>query len=137
MVSAIKTLSDHLNPAVLHEKYVTQRLSLKQVAELIGVSKGAVLESLRRFGIPVRPRYQSHGRPSNPPYGYHLVGGRLVEHPREQKLIQTVKRLYAKEGYGLNAIAKKLTQDGVPTKKGRTVWHHEMVRSILKKEDLI
>jgi hypothetical protein len=52
-------------------------------------------------------------------------------------VIQLVKKLYLKKELSLNAIARKLTEDGVPTKKGKGPWHHEMLRSILKREKLI
>ncbi len=136
LYSTIKTRPDYLNPAVLHQKYAVERLSVRQVAELIGSSKTAVLDGLRRFKIPIRDSHQPHGRPANPPYGYQLVRGRLVEHPREKKTIQMIKKMYLRQGLSLNAIAKALTRDGVPTKKGKVTWHHEMVRSILKKERL-
>lgn len=126
-----------MNASVVHQKYVTEGLSVKQLAEWSGVSKAAALDSLQRFKIPLRASHQPHGRPSNPPYGYHMVGGRLAESPKEKKVIQLITKMYLQKELSLSAIARKLTEDGVPTKKGKGSWHHEMLRSILKREKLI
>ena len=137
LFSTIKTLNDHANPSVLQALYVEKRLSIKQVAELTGASKAAIVANLRRFKIPARAAHQSHGRPGNPPYGYHMVGGQLVEHPKEKKVIQAVRKMFLQKELSLCAIAKALTRDGIPTKMGKGPWHHEMLRSILKREKLI
>lgn len=108
---------------------------MKQLAEWMDVPKTTVLDSLKRLQIP--PRAQGRPSSSNPPYGYHKVDGQLVEHAKERKIIQAIRKMYVEQGVAMNAIAKRLTQDGIPTKKGRARWHHEMVRSILKKERLI
>jgi len=137
LFSTIKTLHDHANPTVIHDLYVNKSLSVKQVAELTGASKGAILANLKRFDIPTRAAHQSHGRPGNPPYGYHLVGGRLVSYAKEQRVIKLVRKMFVDQGATLSAIVRHLTAAGIPTKKSRSPWHHEMIRSILKRERLI
>ncbi|MGK5085796.1 recombinase family protein [Bdellovibrionota bacterium FG-1] len=136
MISTIKTLPDYANEGVIHDLYVTKGLSVAQVAELTLASRTAVLASLERFKIPTRAPHLFHGRHGNPPFGYHMVGGQLVGYPKEKKVIQAVKKMYLEEKLSLNAIARALTRSGIPTKKTKGPWHHEMVRAILKREKL-
>jgi len=53
----------------LHEKYVIQGLSRRQIAALLGVSEGSVKHALKKLGIPCRnlrdaslSRFRSDGR---------------------------------------------------------------------------
>jgi hypothetical protein len=132
LFSSIKTLSDNLNEAVLHQKYVVERLSVKQISRHFASSKSGVLAALKRAGIAMRAPNDSHGRPANPAYGTRLHKGQLVDSPAEQRVILIVKRM-AIEGRPVTAIARKLSELGIKTRIGHTNWHHEMVRSILKR----
>lgn len=69
---------------------------------------------------------------SYPPYGYENKNGEMVIIP-EQAVV--VKRIFeeALAGKGTRAIARGLTQDGIPTKKGNT-WSPGTINGILKNE---
>lgn len=59
--------------------------------------------------------------------------GKMVVVPEEAKV---VKRIYGwfLEGMTYHAIAKKLTDMGVPTPGGKTIWRQSVVKSILSNE---
>ena len=69
---------------------------------------------------------------SYPPYGYENKNGEMVIIP-EQAVV--VKRIFeeALAGKGTRAIARGLTQDGIPTNKGNT-WSPGTINGILKNE---
>ena len=133
IVSSIKTLSDHLNKSVLHEKYVQKGLSARQMSVLLGVPKSTILDSLKREGIPLREKGSTFERPANPPYGKRHLKGKLADDPREKKIITLIGRLYSKEKLTCTAIARKLSELKINTRRGSTTWHHFVVSSILKK----
>jgi site-specific DNA recombinase len=66
-----------------------------------------------------------------PPYGYVVVGGKLVENPKEQQLVQRVLTQW-RSGKSFNAIAKTLNGQGVRTRSGK-IWEHSIVRSIIQR----
>jgi DNA-binding transcriptional ArsR family regulator len=138
LISTIKTLSDLGNKSVLHQKYITEGLSMGQIAELLGVTKSAVSKSLKKLKIQLRPPNRRHlGRLSNPCFGYHVSKGKLVENRKEQRIIKEVIRLFQVEKLPLNTIAKRLTQAKVPTKNGKPLWRHDRIKDILKREGLL
>jgi site-specific DNA recombinase len=67
------------------------------------------------------------------PFGYSLSddGKTLVECREEQEVINIVERL-AGEGYSASAIANDLNRRRMPTKKGGT-WSHKQIIRILKR----
>lgn len=67
------------------------------------------------------------------PYGFNLTSnGLLVENENEQRVIRLIHRLKGK-GHSLREICRKLEQEGYKTKRGKTNWHPETVRTILKR----
>ena len=72
------------------------------------------------------------------PYGYDMkVKGRgihavkrLVLNPTEQGVITLIQRFRAK-GKSLRGIAQELHRRKIKTKTGRTVWHPQVVKSII------
>jgi len=71
-------------------------------------------------------------RVGNIAYGYQLEadGKTLVENTDEQRALTLIGQL-RETGYSLRAIATRLNQDGMTTRKG-TVWKHQYVSSLLK-----
>lgn len=55
-----------LTPDVLHQLYVVEELTLREIAERAGGSDGRVLKALRRAGIARRPRGAGRGRDLKP-----------------------------------------------------------------------
>lgn len=137
LFSNIQTLPGHLNQNVLHQKYTIEGLGIRQIAKQTASSKTAVLESLKRFGIPLRARGGSSEKPSQVPFGKKRIQGNLVDFKAERRVIESVKKMRFEENLSYNAIARILTQMKIPTKKQGVKWHHEMVRNILKREGYV
>ena len=53
--------------------------------------------------------------------------------PEEAETVRNIYRLFV-EGHSTNAIAKHLTQQGIPTPAGKEVWQRATVESILRNE---
>jgi DivIVA domain-containing protein len=54
------------DPSFLERAYITDRRSVRSIAEEIGCSKDAVLHALRRQGVPIRSRGRRSADPSTP-----------------------------------------------------------------------
>lgn len=118
----------------VHQKYVIEGLSIKEIALQVFSSKEAIRGALRRFDIPIREAHKPHhGRVSSPSYGTKLRSGRASPHVAEQQMIATIKELRA-QGLTLRKVAEILTNMGVPTKKRGKSWHPEMVKRILDRQ---
>ena len=69
---------------------------------------------------------------SYPPYGYDWNGDQMVINPKQAKTIKQIFT-YALSGQGTSAIARRLNEDQVPTKKGGH-WNATTVKGILRNE---
>jgi len=67
------------------------------------------------------------------PFGFRLLGGRLVRHDREQRAIALIHELREK-GHSLRAIASELQAQGFRTKTGRRQWNPKTVSAIVERE---
>ncbi len=65
------------------------------------------------------------------PYGYRYADGKLHVVESEATVVRRIFQQIAL-GQGLNAVAKGLTADGIPTQKGLLVWHRQVVRQIAR-----
>jgi site-specific DNA recombinase len=67
------------------------------------------------------------------PYGYTYDAARqqLVIHEAEAAVVRRMFRLLVEEGAGINGIARRLTEEGVPTRRGAPAWHRVVVRAML------
>lgn len=133
LISSIKVVLPTFDANVLREKYEVLGLSAQQIADEFASSRTTVLSALKRVGIKVRSKNDFHGRLSTPPYGKHLVNGKLVDCPDEMKAIELIQRLAFKDKLSYRAIAKTLTGLGIKTRKDGSPWHHERVRSIINR----
>lgn len=118
------------NQSFLHQKYVQEGLSLRQIANIVVSSKEGVRAEILRQGIQIREKSQHHGRPAQPKFGLRLTRNKLVEHKAEQRVVDSIIQMKA-EGLSLRAIARCLDQMKVPTKSQGKKWHPEMVKRIL------
>ena len=68
------------------------------------------------------------------PFGWNLAddGTTLIANEMEQAALAEIKRLRA-NGRTLKQIARSLTEQGIPTKTGRSTWTHQAVDRILKR----
>jgi hypothetical protein len=128
--SNIKTLPATLSERVLHQKYVVERRSMRQIAAEFSSSKTAIRNGLLRFKIPLRGRWRNPHRVHNLPFGKKCIRGRVVAHEGEQKIISSILEM-KNQGFSNVAIARALSAMKTPTKKRGKRWHYEMVRQIL------
>ena len=63
------------------------------------------------------------------------MNGQTIDHKRELKTIEIIKKLYAK-GINPNTIAKVLSTMKIPTKQRKKDWHHHTIINLLKREGL-
>ena len=115
----------------LYEKY---KLSTKQIAERIGVSKTTVLTKLKKSGISSRGTSESLTHPenyrsSNPPFGFRVIDGRLVENKQEIRICRKVIRM-KNEGLSFSAISHHLVKEGIKNRKKTTYWCHKQIKRI-------
>lgn len=122
------------NKFFIHQKYVVEGLSAKQIAREIFSSKMAVLDALYFFEIPIREPHYNHGHPSQPRYGQRVHNNALVDHLVEQKVIAIIRDLHA-QGFSLRKIARILNGMRVATKCHGKGWHPQMVRRVLDATD--
>lgn len=130
ITSGIKTGSAILTKAVLHQKYVLERCSMRQIAAEFASSKTSVRNALIAFGIPLRERWRNPHRRHNLPFGKKLLNGKVVAYEREQDVMRSILRMHC-DGLSNGAIARVLTAMKVPTKRRGLKWNSELVRQIL------
>ena len=118
------------NTVVLHQKYIVEGLSIRQIAEEFLSSREAVRMGLINAGIPLREACKPHGRQSQPKFGERRLNGMVVEYKQEQKVIRAAIQMQ-EQGLSLRQIAKNLSTMGIPTKCDGKKWHPEMVKRIL------
>lgn len=125
----------HLNQLLRHFPTISIRPSsiknimLRSIRSNKSVCKTAVLNALKRDGIPTRASHRNHGRFSTPPYGYKLSKGM----PARAKLLRLVLLFYKRDRLSKTAIARKLQEMGLKTRAGHTHWHHHTIHQILKR----
>lgn len=64
-------------------------------------------------------------------YGYVFEDGQVKLHPEESEAVRKMYQWFIAEDAGLNTIARRLTEQGIPTKRGRAEWRPCVVRRIL------
>ena len=70
---------------------------------------------------------------SNAPYGYRLIGKKLVIYEPEAEVIRWIYRAYL-NGLSIGGIARELTTMGVATKSGQNCWKGSIIAYILRNE---
>lgn len=67
-------------------------------------------------------------------YGYDYESGMLKINQSEAGVVRYIFDQFTNKQIGMNSIAKSLTNQGIKTKKGKDVWHRQVVRQILMNE---
>lgn len=120
----------------ISEKIDTTSAAGKMVFRLL-----AVLAEFERDQVSERTRVALHHMRANgrrisryAPYGFDLSpdGQELLPNAREAAVIAKIAK-YEKGGRTAGWIAKRLTEQGIPTKRGRKVWSAKVVRTILRR----
>ena len=118
--------------SVLRQKYLENRLSLRDIAHEFACSKTRVRSLMLKYKIPRRQTSDYRGSRWHA-YGRRKVNGKTVDHRGEQKTIAAIRKMYA-EGINTVAIARCLNAMKVPTKRQGKGWHQNTVATILKRE---
>ena len=66
------------------------------------------------------------------PYGYNLEGQKMVENDHEQRVLAHLE-LWWVEGMSFNAMAARLDQKNIPTKRSKGIWQPAVVSKILRR----
>ncbi|WP_307254880.1 recombinase family protein [Croceifilum oryzae] len=66
-------------------------------------------------------------------YNYDKQTEQIIVNEEEERVVKLIYHMFTTphEIKGINGIAKYLTDRGIPTKKGSSVWHRQVVRQIL------
>ena len=120
---------------VLKQKYLTNYLSIREIAKEFSCSKTKIRDLLLKYKIPLRQPSRYHQRYDSRTYGKKKINGKTIDHKRELKTIETIKKLYIK-GINPNTIAKVLSTMKIPTKQRKKDWHHHTIINLLKREKL-
>ena len=135
MKSIISINSLSIPEDVLKQKYLKNHLSTREIAKEFSCSKSKIRSLLSKYKIPLREPSKGHHKYNSRTYGKKKINGKIVDHKRELKIIEIIKKLYIK-GIDPNSIAKVLSTMKIPTKQHKENWHHRTVINLLKREKL-
>jgi DNA invertase Pin-like site-specific DNA recombinase len=108
---------------------------MKQIVDAAAVYERGLIRA--RTKAAMAAKRAAGQRIGEVPFGYQLGDdGLLIEHPAEQLVLQRIRECRA-AGMSLRAIAAILMKAGVATKKGRTTWYAETVKSILDRDNAL
>ena len=130
MVSSCSTTSLFIPENVLKQKYLEDRLSMREIAKEFACSKTYIRDLLLKHEIPLRQPHRRYNIWYT--YGKRRVGGKTIDHKAELRTIATIKQMYS-EGVSTSAIARFLNTMKIPTKQQGKGWHQNTVAKILKR----
>ena len=131
----VKSYPLYMNKQVLAQKYIEDRLSMKEIAKDLGTARSTISKYLRKHGIPLRTAYFIRKRIGfGLAYGKRIVSRREVAHKREVENIARMRNLREK-GFSYWKIADAFNALKVPTKTGRGRWHARSVQQILDAQE--
>ena len=66
-------------------------------------------------------------------YGFHYEpdAGKVTINDNEAAVARNIFKWFVLEDIGMNGVAKRLNDTGIPTRKGRGKWHRNVIRQIL------
>ena len=129
---SIYVASPPIPEGVLRQKYLTDCLSMRQIASEFACSKTHIRDLLLKYKIPIRVSHKYDNMWYA--YGKRKVRGKVIDHKAELRTIATIKKMYA-EGMSASAIARCLDTMKIPTKQQGRGWHHHTIAQILKREE--
>jgi site-specific DNA recombinase len=131
----VKSYPLYMNKQVLAQKYIEERLSMKEIAKDLGTARSTISKYLRKHGIPLRTAYFIRKRIGfGLAYGKRIVSRQEVAHKREMENIARMRNLREK-GFSYWKIADALNALKVPTKTGRARWHARSIQQILDAQE--
>lgn len=81
-------------------------------------------QKARQGGVPIG--FYSYG------YNYKPASGKVILSDIEAAVVKKIFNWFVQEDIGMNGVARKLNEMGVPTRKGKGKWHRNVIRQILK-----
>jgi hypothetical protein len=119
------------NEGFLREKYISEGLSARSIAVLIGCGHDVVNRALWRYGITITKKRSGHV-----PYGQRMnKQQKLIPHVRQQKIIATMRKWKAKN-FSNAEIARRLEQKCILSPSGLKHWQPCVVRRILGRSEV-
>lgn len=116
---------ENINTGAMESELFLSILSSMAADESLSISENSKWSIQNRFEIGTF-------KISYPPYGYDWDGEQMVINPEQTKIVKQIFA-YALSGQGTSAIARKLNEDQVPTKKGGR-WNATTIKGILRNE---
>jgi len=81
-------------------------------------------QKARQGGIPIG--FYNYG------YYYSPDSGKVTVNDAEAQIVLNIFKWFVYEDIGMNGVAKRLNEIGVPTRKGKGKWHRNVIRQILR-----
>ncbi len=128
VITHIKNVSLLKIKSFLQQKYLTEQLTINQIAGITLSSRSTVIKYLRAAQIPIRDEEHRIGRST---YGERRDNGRFMPNQKKLELMEKIRTLNSK-GLNKQQIADLLQGLNLPTKRGGK-WSRKTVHTILKK----
>lgn len=80
-------------------------------------------QKARQGGIPVN--FDVYG------YNYNPENGSVTFREQERKTVIDIFNWFVSEDIGANGVAKRLNEKGIPTRRGASKWHRQVIKQIL------
>jgi biotin operon repressor len=110
--------SEHpMNKSYMDKLYQTRQ----EIADRIGIGKTAVSGHLKALKIKEKHtgRDQNNYKfPNNPPYGFKVIDGKLVQNPREIKMARMIIQLKDREGLIWPKVIERMNAQGLKSRIG-------------------
>ena len=130
MNSSIRQIPLFQCKSFLHEKYVVEKLSTKEIAAQIFSSRSSVAKHLKLHGIPIRANDVNNKTRSQLRYGEAWRKRTVALHQREMENIEKMRKL-RDQGFSYWKIADVFNSLGIRTKTNRGKWHARSIQKIL------
>ena len=108
------------------QKYVIEKLSARQIADVIGCGHATINNAFSYYRILKEPRKRGWVE-----YGHKLHEGKRVPHIRQQIIIRSIRAKRA-SGWSNRRIAEWLNSKGVKSPSGYAVWYGATVGRFLR-----
>lgn len=115
--------------------------SLAAIGDELGIAKATIRQALISDGVQLRAHSNGQRKGTsapkimsikNAPYGYCLVGGRLIEDPREMAVVRKMLTWW-RSGMSLGAIARQLNSQKIKPRKAAQ-WSQPTVGFIIQRQ---
>ena len=132
MISSIQHLPSYKSECFLRQKYLEEKLSIREIAAQIFSARSTVAWHLKAFGIPLRSEDEANKlQKAQLAYGEKRRNREPQSHQRELETIEKMQELRA-QGFSFRKIAQVLTAMKIPTKEGKKKWHPFVIQRILE-----